>query len=95
VLISAKSGEGGNPAIKIRSNFDMKVGLKKSKVGSVLDKWSADIIGTDVVLGGAGWTTIKVCVEAWKAKLYEQKVLGNVGEKFEVGELTITVKPNV
>lgn len=81
--------------VKIRSNFDIKLGLKLSKIGPVIDQWKAYYDGDDFVDGGSGWKTVKVCVEAWKAKLYEQEVVGKAGETFDVGTVTVTVKPNV
>jgi hypothetical protein len=81
--------------VKIRSNFDVKLGLKTAKVGPVLDKWKAYFSGADTVDAVTGWNTITVCVEAWRAKLYETEHLGGVGQKVDVGTVTITVKPNV
>ncbi|MHC4168500.1 MAG: hypothetical protein ACYSWQ_16230 [Planctomycetota bacterium] len=85
----------GCETIKVRSNFDVKLGLKLNKVGPVIDKWSAEFTGGDTVDGGTGWNSLEICVKAWKAKLYEQEVLGKAGEKFDVGTVTVTVKPNV
>jgi hypothetical protein len=81
--------------VKIRSNFDIKLGLKKAKIGPILDKWDAYYDGDSTVDGASGWKTVTVCVKAWRAKLYEQEVLGEAGEKVDVGTVTITVKPNV
>jgi hypothetical protein len=85
----------GCETIKVRSNFDVKLGLKKATDGPVLDKWSAYFTGDDFVDGGTGWKALEICVEAWRARLYEQEVLGKAGEQFTVGTVTVTVKPNV
>ena len=77
--------------IKIRANFEVKMGTDKHKVGPVIDGWDAYYDGGDVVPGDGSWHTVKVCVKAWKAKLLES----SPGEKVKVGDLDITVKPNV
>jgi hypothetical protein len=77
--------------VKIRANFEVKLGLKFSTTGSVLDKKEAYFDGGNTVDASGDWNTIKVCVKAWKARLYK-----NVpGTQIKVGEITITVKPNV
>jgi hypothetical protein len=84
--------------VKVRSNFDIKLGLKKAKSsGSILDKWEAYFAegSPTTVNAGTGWTEVTVCVDAWQAKLYELAVDGVAGEKVDVGTVTITVKPNV
>ena len=85
----------GCDTIKVRANFDVKLGLRKEKVGPVLDKWEAYFTDGDTVDAGAGWVSHEICVKAWKAKLYEQEVLGKAGETFTVGKVFVTVKPNV
>jgi hypothetical protein len=85
----------GCDTIKVRSNFDVKLGLKLAKNGPVLDKTSVYFTDGDTVDGGAGWVSHEICVEAWRARLYEQEVLGKAGEQFNVGKVFVTVKPNV
>lgn len=77
--------------VKIRSNFEVKIGVNKEKVGGVLNDWKAYIDGSDVVTASTGWKDISVCVEAWKTKLLEHAP----GTKVEVGKVILTVKPNV
>jgi hypothetical protein len=85
----------GCTTIKVRSNFDVKLALTKAKVGPVLQDWSAYFTGADTVDAGTGWNALEICVDAWKANLYAQEVLGQAGETFDVGTVTVTVKPNV
>jgi len=79
--------------VKIRANFEAKLGLSKSRVGSGLDgdRWSAWFDGGDIVDATGGWNTITVCVKAWRARLYNE----SPGTEVHVGNVTITVKPNV
>jgi len=77
--------------VKLRANFDVKLGTDRVKVGPVIDGWDSYYDGGDVVPGDGGWHTMKVCVKAWKAKLLKSAP----GKKVKVGELKITVKPNV
>ncbi len=77
--------------VNIRANFEVKLGLKFSTIGSVIDKSDKYFDGGDTVDASGNWNTIKVCVKAWKARLYKNAP----GTEIKVGELTITVKPNV
>jgi hypothetical protein len=79
--------------LKVRANINVKLGLTKAANDSgVLDKWTAYFKdGKDTVDGLAGWTTVTVCVDAWRARLYEAAP----GDKIRVGTVTVTVKPNV
>jgi hypothetical protein len=86
----------GCDTIKVRSNFDVKLGLKKAKVGPVLDKWEANFTDGNTVDAGAGWVSHEICVKAWKAKIYEMDLEGKgPGSTVDVGTVTVTVKPNV
>ena len=78
--------------VTIRSNFEVKLGLNKAKIGNVLDAWDAYIKG-DVATVGPGEDTITICVEAWKARLFESDAAA--GSVVNVGTVTITVKPAV
>ncbi|MFH1717891.1 MAG: hypothetical protein ABIF19_11105 [Planctomycetota bacterium] len=77
--------------IKVRANFEVKLGTDLTKVGPVIDGWSAYYDGGSVVPGDGAYHEMKVCVKAWKAKLMNSAP----GSKVKVGELHITVKPNV
>jgi hypothetical protein len=83
--------------IKVRANIDVKLGLKKAKIGNVLDKWEAYFTDGDTIDGGAGWITHEICVKAWKAQLFRGEVgdAAMAGEVVDVGTVTVTVKPNV
>jgi hypothetical protein len=77
--------------VKIRANFEAKLGLSKSKVGSVIKEWNAYFNGSSTVDNSGSWNEIEVCVDAWQAQLFQ-----NVpGTEIHVGNVTITVKPNV
>ena len=79
--------------LKIRANFEVKLGTKLTKIGSVIDgnNWRAYFKGNDTIDAVAGWQEVEVCVESWKSKLYNNAP----GTEIKVGELHITVKPNV
>jgi hypothetical protein len=81
--------------IKVRANFDAQLGLKKEKVGPVLDKWEAWFEGGSTVAATTGWNTLTVCVKAWRAKLYEVAASAAADDLLDVGTVTVTVKPNV
>jgi hypothetical protein len=77
--------------MQIRANFEVKLGTKLEKEGGVIDKWEAYYDGANTVPGDGDFHTIKVCVKAWKARLYKN----TPGTEVKVGTLAITVKPNV
>jgi hypothetical protein len=77
--------------VKVRSNFEIKLGLKKEKVGSIIDQWKAYFKGDDVVAPSESWKTVTVCVDAWKARLLK----ATPDTEVEVGKVILTVKPNV
>jgi hypothetical protein len=69
----------------------------RDKKGSLIDKWGAyfkvdDAAASSVTVDpSTGWTTVVACVETWKSKL-----LGATpGSEVSVGNLVVTVKPNV
>jgi hypothetical protein len=81
-------------AFKIRANLDIKLGTRLTKNdvgGAVIDKWEGFYDGGDVVPGDGAWHEMKVCVKAWKAKLWN----GSVGSEVKVGTLYVTAKPDV
>lgn len=77
--------------VKIRANFEVKLGLKKDKIGDVIKDWSAYFNGADTVDASGNWNEVEVCVDAWKAQLFKNAP----GTEIKVGEVTVTVKPNV
>ena len=77
--------------INVRANFDVKLGTRIEKDGSVLNKVEGFYDGGDVVPGDGSYHAMKVCVKAWKTKLYN----GTYGEEVKVGTLFITAKPDV
>ena len=77
--------------VKIRANFEVKLGLKKEKIGGVIKDWSASVT-PNVVGPSSGWSTVSVCVKAWKTQLWNA---GTVGTTVRVGTIILTVKPNV
>ena len=77
--------------VKVRANFEAKLGLKLQNLTGVIDKKAAYFKGGDIVDASGNWNTITVCVEAWKTQLWKQ----NPGSQIKVGDLVITVKPNV
>jgi hypothetical protein len=85
--------------IKVRSNIDVKLGLKRSRSGGWIpadNKWSAAFSGgNDTVDGGTGWQTLEICVKAWQVNLANDKINATAGETVDVGTVTVTVKPNV
>lgn len=76
--------------VKIRANFEVKLGLNFSH-GSIIDKHDQYFDGANTVDNSGEWNTIKVCIKTWKSRLYKQ----TPGATEKVGDLTITVKPNV
>jgi heme/copper-type cytochrome/quinol oxidase subunit 2 len=77
--------------MKIRANFEVKLGTKLENKTGVIDKMAAYYKGGDIVDASGDWNTITVCVEAWKTKLYKS----SPGSQVKVADLVITVKPNV
>ncbi len=76
--------------LKIRANFQVKLGTELVKTGGVIDEWEAYFDGTNIVTGSGEYETIRVCVKAWKARLLDVPA----GER-EVGKLLITVIPDM
>ena len=77
--------------VKVRANFEVKLGLKKEKISDVIKEWSAYFNGGDTVDASGNWNEIEVCVDAWKAQLMKHAP----GETVKVGNVILTVKPNV
>ena len=80
----------GCTTFDVRANFEVKLGTKLHKVGDIIDGWSAYFDGGDVVPGDGNSHNIKLCVKAWKARIYKHEA----GDQVDVGNVDITVKPN-
>jgi len=77
--------------VKIRSNFEVKLGTDKVKIGPVIKDWASSV-SPSVVGPSSGWVTVSVCVKAWNTELWKA---GAVGSEIRVGTIKLTVKPNV
>jgi hypothetical protein len=76
--------------IKIRANFEVKLGAKLTKIGGVL-KDTKIYFDDDTVDGDGEEHKHNICMDAWKAEIW--KVPASMSE--QVGEIALTVKPNV
>jgi hypothetical protein len=76
--------------VKVRANFEAKLGLDKTKTSDVIKDWAAYFDGGDTISASGGYETVTVCVKAWKARLYKE----TPGMEINVGTVTLTVKPN-
>ena len=83
----------GCERIRIRANCEVKLGLKKETIVNVISHrhWKAYFTKDPIVDDSGNWNEIVICVEAWKAKLYEKAP----GTPVKIGEIIITVKPRV
>jgi len=86
--------------ITMKSNFTMKLGtvLYKQQVNGqyIVNDWKAYYTTKwrtpgDVIPGLMGDQKTELCVDAWKANLY----YAEVGTEVQIGEVAVTVKPNV
>ena len=59
--------------------------------GDVIGDWSAYYDGGDTVPGDGDWHGVKLCVKAWKTKIYKAAP----GDEVSVGSVDITVMPDV
>jgi hypothetical protein len=95
--VSLKSGDYpcylGCVSFDVRANFDVKMGAEFDQEGDIItgSNWETYYSGDDFVPGGGDYKTLKVCLAAWKAQIW--KVAS--GDKVSVGDLRITVKPDV
>lgn len=90
--------------LKVRANFEAKLGTNIYKVGDVIDGDKIDAYytdadgnpspaaGADIVPGDGNWKTTYLCVKAWNADIF--KVPASPGDETKVAEIGITVKPN-
>lgn len=83
----------GCTEIKIRANFEVKLGTVLYKKGDVIDdgKWEAYYDGVDVIPAGGAYTATNLCVKAWSADIF----LADPDTEVLVGEVAVTVKPNL
>ena len=77
--------------VRIRYNFEVKLGVKLKAESPVINQWEAYYDGSDIVSPSGNYETVTVCVKAWRAQLFLQAP----GSQVRVGTLIITVKPNV
>jgi hypothetical protein len=77
--------------VELRANFDVQLGLKLYKIGTVIDgdKWTAYFSGADTITGDGNYHTVTICVDAWSANIYSV----SPGDKVLVGEVAVTVMP--
>jgi hypothetical protein len=77
----------------VRANFDVKMGASLTDKSDIIGDWDKDpsYKGEDVVPGDGATHNVKVCVLAWNTKIYKAAP----GDEVSVGNLKITVKPNV
>jgi hypothetical protein len=72
----------------VRANFPVQLGLNLNK-GDMIPDSTAYYEGDNTVPDDGEWKNVKVCVAAWKAKIYKAKP----GDEVSVGSVDITVKP--
>ncbi len=75
----------------VRANFYVKLGSSLHKDGDVIGDWSAYYDGGDTIPGDGDWHGVKLCVKAWKTKIYKAAP----GDEVSVGSVDITVMPDV
>ena len=77
--------------VKIRANFEVKLGTDKVKIGPVIKDWASSVT-PDVIGPSSGYTGVDVCVKAWNTELWKA---GTVGKEIRVGTIKLRVRPNV
>jgi hypothetical protein len=84
----------GCEEIEVRANFPAIFGATLTKTGSILDQtelyWMDGKNSIDGSLGGEAWEKLTICLDAWKARIWQA---GQANAKTKVGEITINVKP--
>ena len=84
----------GCVTFRVRANFPVKMGQSLKRIGDIIpsgDNWSCAYVGGDTVPDDGNYKELKICVKAWGVSLWKAKP----GDEVDVGELSITVKPNV
>jgi hypothetical protein len=90
----------GCDEIKVRANFEVQLGLKLYKVGTIINGNKVDYYfssdegatvkeDTWIVTDDGNWNAVDVCVEIWDANIFNAAA----GTTADVGELAITVIP--
>ncbi len=84
--------------IKIRANFDAKLGGEVVNEVSWFAEGDTDVyylaaegLNPSVITGNGAWHTRKVCVKAWDIQIWNA---GSQGDEVEVAYLYLTVKPD-
>ncbi len=77
-------------SFNIRANFEVKLGTRLEKTSSAIKDWEAYYDGDSLVPGDGNWYSRTVCVKAWNSEIWTVAP----GDKVQVGNLSITVKPN-
>ncbi len=96
-----KPGEGDLPdgpacvTIKARANFAAVFGADFHSGGGggvdIIEESELSWPDGNTIQGGTGdWESLKLCMIAWKVKLWDS---GAIGSKVKVGEITLNVKP--
>jgi hypothetical protein len=76
--------------IEVRANFAAVLGTKLAKADpSPIKSWKAYFDGDNTVPGDGVYKKLTVCVDAWESQIWTAAL----GDKVNVGTLTITVKP--
>ena len=77
--------------VKARANFEATFGARfiGSDVNIITEK-SVYWEGGDTIAGDGAWYTLKLCMKAWKVKLWSSGVTSGT---VKVGTIMITVKP--
>jgi len=75
----------------VRANFHVRLDSSLHKDGDVIGDWSVYYDGDDTVPGDGDWHDVKICVKAWKTKIYKAAP----GHEVSVGSVDIIVKPDM
>ncbi len=90
-------GDGDYPCYQgcvkfsVRANFEVKMGTGLQKIGDTIKDWDAWIKSGNPVPDDGEYHEVEACVKAWKTVIYK----ATPGDEVTVGNLQITVKPNV
>ncbi|MHC4532767.1 MAG: hypothetical protein ACYS6K_02340 [Planctomycetota bacterium] len=83
----------GSDVIEVKANFPaiFSASIEKNDGGEdMLEEvnlyWEN---GVNTIQGTGDWEELKLCIEAWKVKIWKSAVIGTV----DIGEITIDVKP--
>ena len=83
----------GSDVIEVRANFPaiFSASIEKNDGGEDMLKevnlyWEN---GVNTIQGNGEWEELKLCLEAWKVKIWKSAVVGTV----DIGEITIDVRP--